>query len=348
MSRQNMFYWQADRPYSVEEIKTIFLARKDDYSKADLAKAASHAMNEAVILHDLINHGSVNIVCPFTTISGKEGVIRAHPKQVKNEYFFAEAEAMKLASRAGVPVPTTLLVDDSRSIVPFDYMVTTKVGGKVMKEVVQSDAATHPTYLVQIGAYLGKLHTIKTNGYGFFDNDLAKKGQLVGIHKSNQEHFLSALVADEEFHRDNPQYLDPSLVSKALQYLQGNLDLASCETPTIVHNDIADWNTVVQGPTVTGIMDWDECFSGDPVFDFATVSLFYNDEQMEYLKQGYQTTNILPLNYDQKFALYTVRYILSKSKIAIKQLNSRQNDFMKLWLANAISKLERILEKISL
>lgn len=346
MSRQNMFYWQADRPYSVEEIKTIFLARKDDYSKEELAAAVSRAMKESVTIHDPINHGSVNIVCPFTSHSGKEGVIRAHPRQVKNEYFYSESEVMKVAKNAGVPVPSTILVDDSRSIVPFDYMITSKIAGQVMKEVTKNNPTIQREYLAQIGEYLGKLHQVKTKGYGFFDNNLAKQGELSGIHKSNQEHFLSALDADEQFHKSYPQHLDPNLVSSALAYLKDNLSLTRCDSPTIVHNDIADWNTIVQGSFVTGIMDWDECFSGDPVFDFATASLFYDDSQMECLVNGYLKSNNLPANYQEKYNLYTARYILSKSKIAIKQLNSRQNDFMKLWLENASAKLKSIIEKV--
>jgi aminoglycoside phosphotransferase (APT) family kinase protein len=344
MSRKNMFYWQSDRPYTVEEIKTIFLDRKSDYSTSDLKLAAERAIKEEVVLHDPINHGSVNIVCPFTSLSGKEYVIRAHPKQVKNEYFYAESEVMKLASSVGVPVPQTILVDDTRSVVPFDYMVSTKINGQVMKVVVQADPALHPTYLKQIGYYLGLLHKVKTQGFGFFDNEKAKEGELLGIYNNNIDHYLAALDSDEAFHNDNKSHLDPSMVKKAIHVLKNKIDLATCENPTVVHNDIADWNTVVDGDMVSGIMDWDESFSGDPVFDFATTSLFYSDEQMEHLKTGYLETNVLPENYQEKYNLYVIRYVINKSKIAIKQLNSRQNDFMKLWLANAITKLDSAIQ----
>ncbi len=345
MSRQNMFYWQADRPFTVDEIKTIFLDRKLDYSPSDLAKAASHAMAEELVMHDPINHGSVNIVCPFTTSSGKEGVIRAHPKQVKNEYFFSESEAMKLAYTAGVPVPNTVLVDDSRKIVPFDYMVTTRISGIVMKPAVQQDPSLHPIFLKQIGMYMAKLHSIKTQGYGFFDNEQARVGKLIGLYDSNEKHYMAALDLDEEFHLANSNHVGLELIVKAFKILKENAAIASCDQPTLVHNDIADWNTVVEGDQVTGILDWDECFSGDPVFDFATTSLFYTDDQMEILKSGYQQISKLPTNYEEKFTLYLIRYVMSKSKIAIKQLNSRQNDFMKLWLENAVQKLQMAIKK---
>ena len=340
-----MFYWQSDRPYSVEEIKEIFLDSRDIFNKEQLKIAAEAAMEEEVVLSDRINHGSVNIVCPFTTKSGKEAVIRAHPNQIKNEYFYAEREAMSLASTAGVHVPTTITIDDSRNVVPFDYMVTTRIPGIVMKPAVFANPSLYPIYLDQIGQQLALLHSVKTKGYGFFDNELAKQHVLIGQYSRNEDHFLASLDEDQIFHHSNPQYLGLDMIKRSFAYLRSNIQLAHCDTPTIVHNDIADWNTVVNGDRVTGILDWDECFSGDPVFDFATTSLFYTDDQMRMLKKGYERLSKLPPQYDSKFDLYLVRYIVSKSKIAIKQLNSRQNDFMKLWLANAVEKLGAVLEK---
>lgn len=345
MSRQNMFYWQSDRPYSVEEIKEIFLARKDNYSRVDMIKAAEHASGEPIAeLQDPINHGSVNIVSPFITKSGRQGIVRAHPQQVKNEYFFAEREAMKAAKSVGVLVPDTWLVDDSRSVVPFDYMVMSRVKGKVLKDAVASNPSLHQILLIDLGRQLGKIHQYKSTGFGFFDNEKAKAGELVGIRARNQDHFTAALDLDEEFHRANSQYLGLDLINKSFDLLKKNIDTAQCDHPTIVHNDIADWNTVVDGDKVTGILDWDECFSGDPVFDFATMSLFYTDEQMSHIIKGYDETNRLPVDYQSKFNLYVARYVISKSKIAIKQLNSRQNDFMQSWLANAVNKLKEIVK----
>jgi aminoglycoside phosphotransferase (APT) family kinase protein len=222
-----------------------------------------------------------------------------------------------------------------------------KVIGRVLKSAVADDPGKHSEYLQDIGRILGKLHTIKTTGYGFFDNEKARKGELIGIHNSNTDHFLSALDSDEEFHRKNRGHIDQQLIGRAINVLRNNADRTECVSPTIVHNDIADWNTVVDEDSVTGILDWDECFSGDLVFEFATMSLFYTDEQMAHIYKGYSETNTLPSDFENKYNLYVIRYIVNKSKIAIKQLNSRQNDFMRQWLANAVSKLQLSLSILS-
>lgn len=161
MTRQNMFYWQSDRPFTQEEINSIFLQRKSTYSRDEVIKVACQVMNEEIlVLEDPINQGSVNIVSPFTTISERQGVIRVHPPQVKNGYFFVEAEVMKLAQKYGIPTPNIIKVDDSRNIAPFDYMVMERVLGEVMRPVVEKEPQLHASYLNQIGEYLGKLHKI--------------------------------------------------------------------------------------------------------------------------------------------------------------------------------------------
>lgn len=347
MPRNNMFYWQSDRPFTAKEIKEIFLDRKNDYSKELLMKAAFFATKESITcLLDPINFGSVNIVCPFATSTGANYIIRAHPKQVRNEYFHVESLAMKAASQEGVPVPNTILIDDSREIVPFDYMVTTKVRGDVMQSVLEQNMDNKNTYLRQIGRYLGMLHKIKANKFGFFDNDLAKKGLLVGILDTNTDHYLSALDADESFYEQNTGWLDNVTVRSAIYILRSNAKYTVCTNPTLIHNDIADWNTVVNGDQVTGILDWDECFSGDPVFEFATMSLFYSDSEMSQIISGYCETNSLPADYNEKIDLYTLRYIINKSKISIKKLQFVEKESTRTRFNQSKEKLKLLVDKL--
>lgn len=347
MSRKEMFYWQSDRPFSAQEINEIFLQRTRHYDKAVLMQAAAAAYGEEIgKLSEPIAFGSVNIVCPFVTKSGEEGVIRAHPGQVKNEYFYSEKLAMEAAVKVGVLAPTVATVDDSRTLVPFDYMVMTKVPGQVMPVALEQNPSLYPTFLYQLGEQLASLHSINTNGYGFFDNDQARNGNLVGIHANNESHYSSALLADEKFHYENRYWMPHETVAKAIKILQSNVRITKCDKPTLVQNDIADWNTVVKGDKVTGILDWDECFSGDPVFEFATLSLFYSDEQMKMLLEGYQSVRALPADYQDKISLYTLRYIINKSKISINKLKSVEKESTRIRFNNSISKLTKLVKEL--
>lgn len=168
----------------------------------------------------------------------------------------------------------------------------------------------------------------------------------MGIHNTNEEHYLAAIDADEKYHALNPSIFDAGILHKAFKIIRNKLSDTHCDNPTLVHNDIADWNTIVNGKDVTGILDWDECFSGDPVFEFATLSLFYNDKQMSYIKNGYIKSNTLPEDYDKKFPLYVLRYIINKSKIAITKIKYTEKTSMHEWLKNANNKLKTIVHEL--
>jgi len=90
-----------------------------------------------------------------------------------------------------------------------------------------------------------------------------------------------------------------------------------CDSPVLIHNDIADWNTLSDGKQVTGIIDWDECFSGDPVMDFSAYSLFFGEPRMTWFKEGYSETNTLPEQFEDKFQLFKLRYLVSKLKLRV-------------------------------
>ena len=342
-----MFYWQSDRPYTHQQINEIFLQRRLSYKKEELIEVIQKVMHQKVVkLDPPINQGSVNLVCPFVLSNDFEGVIRVHPPQANNSYFHVEKLVMDLASKNGVPTAEVLTVDDTREIAPFDYMIMTKIQGEVLRVTIEHNPDIHPIYLNQIGKYMALIHQISTVGYGFFDNNLAAKGVLRGQYLSNEDHYQSALDLDKHFHFKEDVHFDIELVEKSFQILERNIKVAECKNPVLIHNDIADWNTVVSNNIVTGIMDWDECFSGDPVFEFATLGLFYDGYQMKEILDGYKKILDLPPDFNDKIDLYTLRYIINKSKIALTKIKYAEKTSMHAWLAGAKDKLIKIIEKI--
>ena len=93
-----------------------------------------------------------------------------------------------------------------------------------------------------------------------------------------------------------------------------------CDDPKLVHNDIADWNQLIENEKLTGIVDWDECYSGDPITDFSAWSVFFPFERMKHLKSGYKKISSLPDDFEEKLHLYRLRYIVSKMTLRTKKL----------------------------
>jgi hypothetical protein len=77
------------------------------------------------------------------------------------------------------------------------------------------------------------------------------------------------------------------------------------------------------------------------------MSLFYNDEQMNIIKSGYLETNDLPSDYEKKFDLYVLRYIVNKSKISIKKLQFLEKESTRNRFNIAKNKLSRLIRDLS-
>jgi Ser/Thr protein kinase RdoA (MazF antagonist) len=97
----------------------------------------------------------------------------------------------------------------------------------------------------------------------------------------------------------------------------------------LVHNDFADWNLLTDGNDVTGILDWDECVAGDAVSDIACWSTFFEPERLQGFLDGYWQVAEKPADFDDKFELLRLRYVLSKMTLRIRRYSWEPSDFMK-------------------
>jgi fructosamine-3-kinase len=320
--RSNMFYWQVDRPFTPLETKEIFLDRYTYADEEEIKKAMVYGLTQYGLSESqaqIIEFNppgkvlsSVNLIYSAKTASGLEVIIRVHPQQAKNGYFWVEKVATDLANQQGVPTYKTYFVDDSGSNFPFDYMIIEKLPGDTMQLLWPIDPELDRQLVSENGKYLALIHQIQTQKYGFFNNAVAKtEGKLMGIHNKWNEHIYAAFDKNIKFLLDN-QVFSQDDCKKINQIFGRNEDLIKCDKPCLIHNDLADWNELAYQNHISGILDWDECFSGDPIMDFAAWSVFFPFERMKHLITGYQTMNPLPAGYMEKLHLYRLRYIVSK------------------------------------
>lgn len=321
--RSNMFYWQVDRPFDAKQTKDIFLDRYSLFSIDDAQAAIEYGMKKAGFSSEDMQVAtisppekvlsSVNIIYFATLKSGREVTIRIHPPGVKNGYFWVEKVATSTARTLGIPTYETYLIDDTREKFPFDYMITERLPGKTMQLYWPLKSDLEKILIEETGEFLAKIHSIKIQKYGFFDNKIAKeKDQLIGIHTSWKAHIFAAYEANLKFLIDNNVITTDDRKTIETIFSKHESDI-SCSSPSMIHNDLADWNQLSDGVHVTGILDWDECYSGDPVADFSAWSVFFPYSRMQHLINGYNRVSQLPDGYEEKLHLYRLRYIISKS-----------------------------------
>lgn len=328
-SRKHSFYWQSDRKITELQIKRIFLNRHTFFDKENAIKAVEYGMQQAgktkqqakvVKLTPPIKSGSINSVVHAEIADGTKVIMRMHPNGLKNGYFWAEKTASEKAKKIGVPTYLTYFIDDTKNIVPFDFMIIEALKGENMRLSGPFAKSIDNQLMEETGKYMALIHKVEVKNFGFFDNKIAKeKRSLVGIHPKWKDHVFAALD-------DNLNYLvkaktfTSSQQKNIYKIFEKNKQFIECESSRLIQNDIADWNQLTDGIHVTGMIDWDECFGGDPICDFSTWSVFFDLDRMRHLIKGYETITKLPIDFEEKFHLYRLRYIISKMTLRVKRV----------------------------
>lgn len=333
--RTDVFYWQTDRAVDPAEAGHIWADRHRYFTDGELVERVNTALDEDKLtgiepldLNAQTNLGNVNSVRVGKLATGKEVIIRCHPKGVRNGYFHAEAAASQLAKEAGLPSYDTLAVHDYEDGEDFAFHVLEKLSGTAIKVWLETHPDDKATLLPQVGRMMARLHQVKVDGFGPFDNERAKTGELTGLHKT----FAEAVRAGLQFNLDvlqNEGVLTDERVSVITKLFGDDNPLLSVEQGVLVHNDFADWNLLTDGKDVTGILDWDECVSGDAVSDIACWSTFFDSERLEGFMEGYWQVADKPADFQDKFELLRLRYILSKMTLRLRRYTWEQTDFIR-------------------
>lgn len=332
-SRQNCFYWQTDRDLTPEDFEQIFLKRHQitDDEIVSILKNGIKSLHVGTVslipADENVVKGNVNIVRKVM-INDSEYVVRMHPKGVKNGYFYVEKLLLKAAKEHGLPVPEILEVHEAVDENDMDFVLMTVSIGMTLDVFLSKDTSNEESLLAAAGRLMAKIHRIHVEGFGFFNNHVAKtEGKLIGLHKTNKEFMMTAL--EENLERLVKLAVSTPEEVGRMRKIMEEYSFEPKGGPVIVHNDFADWNMLTDGKSITGILDWDESCGGDPVADLACWSMFFSIPRYELFLKGYKEVGELPADYEERFHYYRLRYAISKMALRAKRFIVDRSDFMK-------------------
>ena len=154
---------------------------------------------------------------------------------------------------------------------------------------------------------MAKIHSVKPQGFGGLGEDGRGKYSswleyVSEVDDRRQEIFESAekigLTAEE--------------LEKAYKALKDNRQMFENVTPHLLHGDFSTKHILIEGDQITGIIDFESCKSGDPMWDFAWWSYFFGtDVPVEWLVEGYKQVCALDIEFERKLTLYKLRLGLS-------------------------------------
>lgn len=351
--RSDCFYWQTDRKISAEEAAMIWKDRHSAISNEELLTKINSELKDDKLAYikpfdenAQTSLGNVNSIRVGVLESGKEVIIRCHPKGVRNGYFYAESLASNIALDNGIPAYKTYCIHELESDTDISYQVIEKLDGDTVQFCLKGNPEKEEQLVIETGKTMALLHKIKVDGFGPFDNEQAKKGILVGKHKSLKDSINAGL--DENLERlVKYNILDKEVADKIKKLFEDN-ELLNSNDSVLIHNDFADWNLLTDGNTITGVIDWDECVAGNPIQEIACWSTFFDPERIKPFLKGYFSETPMYDNFDEIFQLMRLRYTISKMALRIKRYTYEQTPFLKSMLEKGEKHLEELFKIFNL
>lgn len=352
LDRSNMFYWQTDKPLTMQETSILFGDRYKTISDDQLIEILNRALYQNEQLKEIkavsisgsesLDIGSVNLNRKFKLSNNINVIGRFHPKFLQNGYFNVEVTAANLVlnNKIRCAKPVIVQYSNSNSVQDnLDFILFEMIPGDNMKFHIAKNPDDEKMLVNAAGSLMANIHSINVDGYGFFDNKIAgERNVLIGIHDSYRDHCLAGLDSNLKTIVEG-QYIDQKQANNISQLLESS-DLIDCEQPVLIHNDLADWNIMLDDKNNCYAIDWDECHGGDPIADIACWSLFFPQNRLSMLIDGYKDVRELPYGYLDKLHIYKLRYVVSKNDFAPQKISYDQSDLMKGLIRSGLEALD--------
>jgi aminoglycoside phosphotransferase (APT) family kinase protein len=172
----------------------------------------------------------------------------------------AEVGVLAAVASRGIPAPIVEAVDLDASQTGLPAILTRDVGGEPL-------AGTEPVFRLA-GAHLRAVHEITLDGFGALD---ATDGELRGEDPTWSE-VVSRRVAPLSAIAD-AGLVPPSVLDRAAAAVNNHQHLvAAVGRGRLLHGDFHPRHVYAADGRITGIIDWGDATSGDPVYDFARIA----------------------------------------------------------------------------
>jgi aminoglycoside phosphotransferase (APT) family kinase protein len=206
-----------------------------------------------------------------------------------------------LARQTTLPVPRVVALDETRRIVPYDFIIVTRLPGSNLAE---SWRDLTPEQIHDIahaaGRSLAVLHQQTFEGFGKL-RDLERQ-PFPSWHAYFSDYGRRYLLAAQRHHLlDAPTH----------EWLEQIIDrseklFASVTRGSLIHSDYHYENVLQQGGQLSGILDFEWAFAGDPSYDFVTAHV--REEQVpgseEAFVAGYTSLRTFDPQHERKLPLY--------------------------------------------
>jgi hygromycin-B 7''-O-kinase len=186
-------------------------------------------------------------------------------------------------------VPSILAADDSKTLLLQNFLVMTKLEGQhVLSLLDQLDEQELVQINRQVAAILRTLHEVSFDEFGYVGTH-----GVVEAHSTNFDYMRFQF--DKKLREFDELGGDKRLRRKIERHAAEREELlVGCPRPSFCHNDCHDGNVLVlpapNGWCVSGLLDYENVLSGDPLLDLAKAHCYSprrSDATLNALVDGY-------------------------------------------------------------
>jgi aminoglycoside phosphotransferase (APT) family kinase protein len=314
-------------------VSTVVSPTQRHLTPADVTALLRERFGLTVVHCGPLSGGTFAAVWRATLDDGTETAVKIGPPpgvpllRYERGVIAAEARYYRLAAGApGVPVPPVLAADD-------EVVVVGLLPGRPLTDQEQEQKAAD-SVRQQLGTALRHLHTVKGSRFGY---DGA--GRADGATWSEAFAAMTTdLLADG---RDWGVAL-PVAGDRVMETIAGHAAvLDEVREPSLVHFDLWDGNVLCHDGRLTGLVDGERYFWGDPLFDFVCTAIgrrMEREPEHPVLRGYYGTaTHSFTAAQCARLMLYRIHFCLlllieMPSRAMVGEIERERREWVTPWL----------------
>ncbi|MDQ7905303.1 aminoglycoside phosphotransferase family protein [Phytohabitans sp. ZYX-F-186] len=312
-------------------------------SEAELARLVSSAFGPSASVAGWreLAGGTYNAAYAVTLDDGRELVLKVAPPPHLEllthevDLMRTEVDFYRRAAAVGVPVPEVVYAGFERDLLGTDFAFFSLVPGTDLRSLVDSlPPAEIAALRGQVAGLTARLHTITGSGYGY---PLRGSRSWQSSWRGAFGAMVDDLMADaERLSAAKPLPAPPERIAALMRRHASCLDEVT--RPALVHFDLWDGNVFVErGPQspdgwrITGFIDGERAFYGDPIAELVSLTLFREPEPE--LLAGIELTE----SVSRRLNLYTTYlYVIMAIEGATRGWYDEDRVKFESWLAERI------------
>ena len=249
----------------------------------------------------------------------KRVVVRINQTSVEDDYFEIEECIYNKLNALDIQNCSVYWVEKRGKNFPYDFIIEDRLLIGDFEKLLEDgkyDADEEARLVNLSGQLLRNIHSIKTKKYGFFDRSQIKHG-LIGTKDTWADYFFTALDSNLSTLIELG-YINDNKASQIKNTIKENSNFLTYDSPVLLHGDYCDHNIISNEHTITGVIDWTDAMSGDPIHDIAFWSSFYSSDRLKIFLEGYYGLDEKPTSFWQTLNLYLLRINVSKAVLRNK------------------------------